>query len=697
MKRITATVAFLIPALTFMAQTLGAQSIDRTKRPAADPAPDISFPPYETFVLKNGLKVFLVHDPRPLVTMRMLVRGGNAVVGEKTGLGDAVADLMTKGAGGLSAQEFAGQIDFIGGSISAGASEDAISIGASGLKKHIGTIADLFAKVILHPEYPEDEIEKYKALQIDGLKASKKQADFIAEYAVRKVLFGDAPFARMPSEESLKAISRGDIFAYHATYFKPENATLAIVGDLSEKEARELLEERFSTWKGGGKPVALKSDGVKIGAQKVILIDRPTSVQSAVRIVGPGPDYASSDRTRAFLVNSILGGGTGLGNRLAMNLRETHGWTYTPYSYFSMNLFGGSFVAAADVSNNVTDSAIVQMIFEIDRLTHEDVPNEELTLNVQSAVGGYLMSLANADRTASRVQSIDFYGLPTDYYEKLVDIYTTTTSDHIIEIAKKYFRRDDMAIVVVGKASEISESLERFGEVTLWNEDLEPVKEMSAADAGIGADEAWNAMLEAMGGEKALKEIRSLSMEGDMELNAGGQKIPGIYKMVQAHPAKEYIEITAQFGPQPMVLFQQFTNEQTAAQIQNGQKVPLSEEDIRKQMASTHILIEAWMQDLGAELEMQGVKEIDGKKLLVVGVRRPGLEEQVYYIDNATFLPYRVVTGESSVTFTGWEKIEAGILQPSGLELAFGPAEIIVDGLEYTVNGTVDEKIFQAP
>ena len=697
MKRITVRIAFISLVITAMAQSLVAQQIDRSQRPQADPAPEISFPPYTTFILDNGLKVFLVKDSRPLVTMRLLIRGGNAVVGEQTGLGDAVADLITKGTKMNSAQEFAEKIDFIGGNISASASEDAISIRASGLKKHMEAIGELFVEATLHPQYPEDELAKYKALQVDGLKASKKQAEFVAEYAVNKVLFGDAPFARMPTEESINAISRNAMLAYHSKYFSPKNATLAIVGHLTPAEAKQYVEKHFAGWVSHEKAPQLATGSVKVGQQKIVLVDRPTSVQSAIRLVGPGPDFKDKDRSRAFLVNSILGGGTGLGNRLAMNLRETHGWTYTPYSYFTANLFGGSFVAAADVSNNVTDSAIGEMINEIERIARENVPTDELHLNVQSSLGNYLMSLASPDRTATRVQSIDFYGLPTDYYDKLADIYTSTTSEDILRIAQRFFRRDEMAIVVVGKAGEIQKSLERFGEVVVWDENLEPVRTLSAAEVGINASDAWEKMLDAMGGKAKLQSVKALSMEGKLGLMAGLQQLNGTYTMVQAYPKNEFIEITAQMGGQSMTLFQQFTNETTAAQVQQGQKAPLSDEDIQKQMAAAHILVEAWLDELGATTNLQGLKEIDGIQCLVVTVDRKGVDQQTYYIDNETFLPYRLQTGESMITFKGWKKIDGDIMQPNSFTMQVGPMEMNISDLSYIVNGTIDAKIFQAP
>jgi len=697
MKLIKGKVAFIFLIFATMAETLVAQQIDRSQRPEADLAPEISFPPYTTFILDNGLKVFFVEDPRPLVTMRLLVRGGNAVAGEQTGLGDAVADLLTKGSGENSAQKFAEKIDFVGGSILASASEDAISLRASGLKKYIEAIAGLFAQVILEPRFPETELTKYKALQIDGLEASKKQADFIADYAVSKVLYGNAPFARMPTKEDINSISRDALLDYHKTSFSPKNSTLALVGNFSPEEAKEFVEKYFADWKSASKAPQLLSGGVKIGNQKIVLVDRPTSVQSAVRIVGPGPGYTDHDRTRAFLVNSIFGGGTGLGNRLAMNLRETHGWTYSPYSYFTANLFGGSFVAAADVRNSVTDSAIGEIIRELERMVGERVLAEELNLNVQSSVGNYLMSLANPERTAARVQNIDFYGLPSDYYDKLVDVYTTTTADDILGIARKYFQKEDMAVVVVGKASEIREDLERFGEVTLWNEDLEPIRTVSATQVGIDANDAWEKMLDAMGGKAQLQSVTALSMEGAAVLNAGPQKLQGTYKMVQAYRNKEFVELTAQFSGQSMTLFQKFTNETTAAQIQQGQKIPMSDEDVQKQIAAAHIMVEAWLNELKGGVELQGLKEIDGVEYLVVEVNREGVDEHVYYIHSQTFLPYRIEAGETVVIYSDWKEIDGGIMQPDGLTIQFGQVEIGVSNISYTVNGTVDEKIFQAP
>ncbi len=668
------------------------EEIDRTMRPQADAPPKIAFPPYETFTLKNGLKVFLVHDPRPSVTMRLLVRGGNARDGEKTGLADAVADLMTKGVGELSAADFADRIDFIGGGINASASPDAVSVSAFGLKKHLSEILPLFSKTVRQPTYPQDELDKYIAMQIDGLKANKKEGEFLSTYAVSRVLYGSAsPLGKMPSEEAYRSISRDDVVRYHNTFFIPANATLAVVGDLKRDELKNLLEKELGMWNGGTKPTALPKVKWQ-GGGRVVLVDRPTSVQSLVRVIGPGPDFGDPDRPRSFILNSIFGGGTGLGNRLAMNLRETHAYTYTPYSYFAANEFGGHFMAGADVRNEVTDSAITQIIYEVNRIVNEPVGLEELELNVKSAVGNYLMSLADPNTTAMRVQSIDFYGLPNDYYDKLVAVYTGTTQQEVMRLATKYFIPDEMSLVVVGKADEVKEKLEQFGTVEVWDENLEPMKSVSASDVGITAEEAWGKMLAAMGGKDNLQKVKSIQQQGSGSFSMGPQKMEGGLKTVQSYPNKSYQELSVN----GMKMVQQYVDGTNVVVMQGGSKVPLPVEDQSRMLAESHILPEAWVQDLKGTLTLKGKKTVNGKEAILVEMQLPNANGQIYYLDASTFLPIKVESEGTVVTYTGWKTVDGGIKQPDGMHMELGPgAELEVNGLTYTINGKIEDKVFQ--
>ncbi len=462
-------------SLILMSHMLTAQ-IDRTKQPAPEPPPTATFPDYDSFTLRNGLKVFFVRDERPLITFRLLIRGGNGEDGDVSGLADAVAELLTKGTAGRTALQFAQQLDFLGANLNVSASADAISVTAGGLKRHMPKILDLFADAVKNPAYQEEELRKYQQEQITGLQSSKARSEFLAEYAVSRVLYGTTPYGQMPSESGLKKLTPAMLKKYHSTFFVPSNATLAFVGDISKDELISMLEAAFGDWKTANAPTAKAPNFPNQKGRRIVLVDRPTAVQSSIRVLGKGPLLKDPERPMTFILNSILGGGTGLGNRLAMNLRETHAFTYTPYSTFDANLYKGHFIAGAEVRNEVTDLALQEIFNEIDRLQTTVVPADELERNIQSAVGNFLMSIADPTTTAIRVQSIDFYGLPKNYYDRLVSAYSATTADEVMRLARKYIASGDLMVVVVGKASEVKPKLEKFGTVEVWDADLNPVK-----------------------------------------------------------------------------------------------------------------------------------------------------------------------------------------------------------------------------
>jgi predicted Zn-dependent peptidase len=666
--------------------------IDRSKQPAPDPAPTITFPPYEEFTLKNGLKVFFVHDERPLVTLRMLVRGGNGQDGDLPGLTDAVAELITKGSGGLTAQEFAQQIDFIGGNVGASASPDAINISAGGLRKHTDKILDLFASVVKSPTYPADELEKYRQEQISGLKSAKARSEFLADYAVNRVLYGNTPYGAMPSEDALRKLTPEKIKEYYNAYFVPSNATLAVVGNYTLDELHSMVEKAFGDWRTGNSPTIKAPSFPDRKGRRFILVDRPTSVQSSIRVIGKGPLLRDPERPMTSVLNSVLGGGTGLGNRLAANLRETHAYTYTPYSLFDANYYMGHWLAGADVRNAVTDSALAEIFHEVDRIQTEPIPQEELQRNIQSSVGNYLMSVADPKTTAIRVQSIDFYGLPKNYYQKLVAAYQATTPDLALSLAKKYLDSNDLAVVVVGKASEVKPKLERFGKVEVWDANLNPVGSNAglAQDLGITATQAWDRMLAAMGGKEKLRSVKTMKTTGKVEGNFNGQKFGGSIMKVEAAPNKMYqILDLGVFKTETVV------DGKNARQGNGGPLQPVTGEELEGMLESSHILSEAYIADLKGKLALTGAGERDGKKVYNVEVSLPKGGSTVYVLDASTFLPVAQESESSgTVTLGDWKTVDGLKLAGTiGIEPGNG-AHITMKDLNYEVNKTIDQKLF---
>lgn len=443
--------------------------VDRTRQPAPAPAPKASFPAYEEFTLGNGLQVFLVRDPRPLVTFRMMVAGGLGTNGTMPGVAQAAAGLLTKGTARQSAEKFAEEIDFIGGSISASATEDAIEVNAGGLKSQAPRILELFAEAVRSPAYAAAEVEKYKQEQIAGLRAEMAQSEWLATQGVKRVLYGSTPYGQVLTDKAIAKLTPEAVSNYYKTYFVPGNAMVAVVGDYSVAELRKMMEAAFGDWPKGGRPVVARPAFPERKGRRIILIDRPSAVQSAVRIVGGGPVFNDPQRPKTTILNTILGGGST--GRLYMNLRETHGYTYGAYSGFDANLYAGHFIASADVRNSVTDSAVTEMLREIERIQKEDISRAELERTVQAAEGTFLLSVADPNVTAQRVLFTRQYGMPKDYYRNLLGVYRSASTGDLKDLARRYLRPEDLTIVVVGKASEVRPKLEKLGTVEVWTAD----------------------------------------------------------------------------------------------------------------------------------------------------------------------------------------------------------------------------------
>ena len=666
--------------------------IDRTARPAATEATHVEFPEYTTFTLENGLRVYHVHDPRPMVTARLLVPGGSSADGHTLGVAEMLAELLTKGAGDLDASEFADAIDFLGGNISASASVDHLSLSARGLRTRFELVLELFAMVLLDPAFDEEELEKMKGIAIEGLIASKSEPSYIASRAVARLVYGDSPLGKMPSEETIRDIDRDSVEEYFDTFVSPAASTLAVVGDYDTDELRVLLEKHLGGWQGEAETGVPDHRFAPEGG-RVILVDRPTSVQSAIRIVGPGPFPNDSEYAATRILGDIYGGGTGLGNRLTMNLRETHGWTYSPRAGFPANRYVGTFSAHADVAGEVTADAVAEMLKEIDLLRREDVPDEELALNVHSAVGRYLMSLANPDLTARRVQQLDFYDMSPDYYDALVESYRSTSQSEIRDLANRLFERSRLSIIVVGKAADIGDSLDRFGDVELWNTDLEPIRQVGPEEIGMSAAEIWRKMLDAMGGEERLRSIRSLQLDAAVALTMQGQQIPGAYRELVLHPDRRMTRISAEAAGQQVGILTSVVApdgvELFGPMDQPLESTPENDSALRE---SAHIMVEAWAESLGGHLVVDGVREVDGQRVYQLVLTLPGETVVRYDIDGASFLPLQREVGGTAIAFDRWGEIGEGVIYPIAFEITTGELSARVSEARYVLNEEISEE-----
>jgi predicted Zn-dependent peptidase len=464
----------LLPLLLVGFGATALADIDRAKKPEADPAPAASFPDYRTETLSNGLKVFVIHDDRkPTVTFRMILRSGSIADGSKKGAGHFVANLLNRGTERRDAATFALETDSIGVSVEAATGPDSLSIAASGLTKYTDKILDLLSDAVLHPVFAPDQFERTQMQTLSALEAEKQQPSSLAAKIAGKVVFGSFPYGDYLTPDDVTGLKREDLAAWHQAHFLPNNASLAVVGDVQADAILPLLQKTFGSWQKGEVPALKLPDLPKLKGLTIHLVDRPGSVQSNITVLSDAPPRNNPDLPELNVVNATLGGG--FSGRLFQNLREKHGWTYGAMSAFDYKKLAGDFEASAETRNEVTGPAVAEILKEITRIREEPAQESEIALQRQYNVGNYLLSLENTSRTAQRVQDIDLYGLPADFYKTYAHRMSVVTPAQVEELAKKYLTVENVAIVVVGEAKEIKPELEKIGKVIVYDQELKPV------------------------------------------------------------------------------------------------------------------------------------------------------------------------------------------------------------------------------
>ncbi len=448
------------------------EKIDRTKPPKPGPESKVKFPSYFEKTLSNGLKVIVVENhEQPIVYISFVVKSGSTYDGNLPGLASVTAELLTKGTKTRTATQIAEEIDFVGGSLNTSASWDATNVSVLVLKKYLGVGMDILQDVVLNPTFPDEELERIRTQRLASIKQSKADAGYLANVRFSKELFKNHPYANESggNEESIQKMKRDDIVNFYKTHFIPNNSFIIFAGDITPNEAVPLVEKYFGKWEKGKLPQYKFSNLENVSETKVVIVDKPGAVQSAIRIGHLGIDRRNKDYVKVYTMNMLLGGY--FNSRINMNLRETHGYTYGASSFFDSRMYPGPFIVSADVRNEVTDSSVAEILKELKRIIEEPVSEEELKMAKDYIVGSFPLQIETPAQVASRIMTIEIYGLPKDFYDKFRDEVKKITAKDIQETAKKYLRPDKILIVVSGNSKQIKPVLEKFGPVVVYDAD----------------------------------------------------------------------------------------------------------------------------------------------------------------------------------------------------------------------------------
>ncbi len=593
-----------IAASLFLTITMQAQ--DRPQ-PKPGPAPSININKAQSFVLKNGLKVLVVENHKlPRVSFNLTLDNPPYTEGVKKGVSDILSGMLGNGTQTINKDSFNEEIDFLGADInfySSGAS-------ANGLSRYSKRILELLADGALNPLFDKAEFEKEKEKIIEGLKADEKSVTAIARRVENVLVFGKEHYrGEYTSEETLKNVTFDDVVLNYNTYFVPANAYLVIVGDVNFKEVKKEVERLFGKWRKAMAPQLTYTNPKDVQYSQINFIDAPNAVQSEIALVNlSNLKMTDKEYFSVLLANQILGGG-GEG-RLFLNLREKHGWTYGAYSSIGSGKYINKFRSSASVRNTVTDSAVVEFFNELKRIKTELVSDEDLRNAKAKYVGNFVMQIEKPSTIAGYALFKETQGLPEDFYENYIKNINAVTAEDIKNAANKYFLSDQTRVVIVGKAADVLPGLEtmskreklpifyfdKYGNQTEKPEVKKPIP------AGVTAQTVLNNYINAIGGEKVVKNVKTLAV-----MSSGTVQGSPIEIITKSAINKQSVE-TKVMG---MTYLKQVVNESTAYSMQQGKRVDYKDQELKNMQSEASTFVELAMLN-NANVILTGIENING-------------------------------------------------------------------------------------
>ena len=437
--------------------------------------------------LPNGLPLLVLEQHHlPTIYVSLWIKSG-ALSDPKDmpGLASFTADLLRDGTAKRNSTQIAIELDELGATFNAEAnfSSNVTEIQASGLSESADKLMEIMSDLALNASFPADELQKFQRQEGARLFQMRSNPGFLARERFARAIYGDFPAAvQSPTVESVRKASTELMKGFHDKYYVPNNAILAIAGDVTVAQATEMAKKYFGAWKSH--PIEAEALAkVSAPVSKVYLVDRPGSVQSNILAGGLSLKRSDPDYIPLVVTNRILGGGAAA--RLFSNLREEKGYTYGAYSRVTSDVYPGTLVANTEVRNAVTDGSLHELMYEFKRLRDEKVPATELEEAKTSIVSNFALSLENPAGIVNSWMTAKYYDLGNDYWDHYSDEVAKVNADTVQRMARKYVDLDHLQVVVVGDAKEVHDAVAKYGTVEMFNADGKAEETKSDAGAAI--------------------------------------------------------------------------------------------------------------------------------------------------------------------------------------------------------------------
>lgn len=464
------TIGRIILAAAMMAPlaTAGAQM---QQPPGPGPLRPYVFPKIVEFQLANGMSVVLVEKHTlPIISSRIILdAGAMREPSDRAGLANIAATLLSEGTKDMTGSEIARRMDDLGAQFGTAGAYSAAFVDLTALKDVYGDALTIAARTIMEPSFPQGEFERAKNQAIAAFAQNHARTAGLAGDAFLMAAFDStAPFAR-PAGKTSATLTRDDVLNWAKTMYSPATTTVLMVGDITAADARVALTRAFSGWNVPAPslpPVANPVNPAK--GVRVILVDRPASVQSTIMIGRPGFMATDPDYLPMLAVNHVLGGA--VSSRLNVNLREKHGFTYGAFSGLDIRRGGGAFRLSADVRTSATDSAIVEALNEYRRIATQPVPKAELAGYVNNLVSGFPSAVQTVQGLQGRLQNLILWGLPPDFYATYRERLAALTPSDVSRAAAR-LDPSDVIVVAAGDLSKIEAPIRalNLGTVEVWD------------------------------------------------------------------------------------------------------------------------------------------------------------------------------------------------------------------------------------
>ena len=593
MKKMITRFTKYILLIALVASNFIFSQVDRSQIPPSGPDPEIKLgQPYE-YELTNGLKLIIVENNKlPRASVSLFIDSQSYSSDGKTGIGSITSSLLGKGTKNISKDDFIEEIDFMGSTLAL------YTTGAYGssLSKYFPRLLELLADGLLNPVFDLEEFTKEKERLLESIKENEKNVRTIASRVGDIIIYGkNHPNAEYTSESSISNISFDDLEVYFKKRFIPNNAYMVIIGDVNAEETKDRIVGLFSKWEKGKVITEDITVNSSFEQTEIHFIDMPNAIQSEIRFQNlidmrkSNPDYIS-----LLVANRILGGEPE--SRLESKIREDKGYAYYARSNFGSNKYASTtFNAFTSSRAEVTDSSVVELLSEIDKIKKIKVGDQELSDIKAAYFGDFVRESESPSTIAQYSVDIKIEELDNDYYKNFIRNVNQVSADDIIKVSNKYFNTNQGAIIIAGKGSELIDKLENFSydgkkiNINYYDTSGNIIdKPDYSVDSNITAEGIINRYINLIGGKENLEEVQSIELKGSADLNMQGQSFKLEFYSLKNNQNQSISTVSAG----GMQVQKSVFNKDQGYNVVNGQKIILSEEELEQALTDSKLFSE---------------------------------------------------------------------------------------------------------